>query len=497
MIYIYLVILGSFVLLFLLSGKESVDTVQEQRYKYPGERFFLKAAAWCFRHRERILRSYGGKRLRYNGQIYDSKIGEDLKLLYPALEIRQQVRSFQIRRYSLALSVLFFGAVLSCFASLNAKTTKILQEGNYIERKGYEGGKTGVRLSAQVEGEEARELFYTVGEQKYTEQEICLLYQKASVCLPEMIMGNNISLDAVTEDLSLVTAMEGYPFQISWESDSYSLVHTDGKVLNEDLQQAETVMLTARLRYGETEFTEVFPVQIQPAVYTEEELLLREIRGSLEAQDAATSTEPSMKLPSQIEKKTVAWEEVMQDNSGTFFLTVCLAAVFVYCACGREVENKLQKRNRELLLDYPEIVNKLMLYLGAGMTIRNAFLKMGEDYKKQKISDRKRYVYEEIVLLSHELQSGVSETEAYAHLGKRCRLQSYMKLCTLLSQNLRKGSNDLLIMLRQEAAHSFEERKNTAKKLGEEAGTKLLLPMMMMLCIVMVLIMIPAYFSFA
>ena len=40
------------------------------------------------------------------------------------------------------------------------------------------------------------------------------------------------------------------------------------------------------------------------------------------------------------------------------------------------------------------------------------------------------------------------------------------------------------------------ERKGLAKKLGEEAGTKLLLPMMMMLCIVMVIIMIPAYFSF-
>ena len=71
-----------------------------------------------------------------------------------------------------------------------------------------------------------------------------------------------------------------------------------------------------------------------------------------------------------------------------------------------------------------------------------------------------------------------------------------MKFSTLLSQNIRKGSNDLLYVLRQEADNAFVERKNVAKKLGEEAGTKLLLPMMMMLCIVMVIIMIPAYFSF-
>ena len=133
--------------------------------------------------------------------------------------------------------------------------------------------------------------------------------------------------------------------------------------------------------------------------------------------------------------------------------------------------------------------------MGAGMTIRNAFFKMGEDYKKQS-NQRKRYVYEEIAMVCYELQSGRSETEAYDRLGKRCQVQAYMKLSALLSQNIRKGSNDLLQMLRQEADNAFTERKGLAKKLGEEAGTKLLLPMMIMLCIVMVIIIIPAYFSF-
>ena len=133
--------------------------------------------------------------------------------------------------------------------------------------------------------------------------------------------------------------------------------------------------------------------------------------------------------------------------------------------------------------------------MGAGMTIRNAFFKMGEDYGKQERKKR-RYVYEEILIACHELQGGRSETEAYDHFGRRCQVQAYIKLSALLSQNLRKGSNDLVQMLRQEADNAFLQRKSLAKKLGEEAGTKLLLPMMMMLCIVMVIIMIPAYFSF-
>jgi len=45
-------------------------------------------------------------------------------------------------------------------------------------------------------------------------------------------------------------------------------------------------------------------------------------------------------------------------------------------------------------------------------------------------------------------------------------------------------------------ASAFELRKNLAKKLGEEAGTKLLLPLFMMLGVVMVMIVVPAFLSF-
>ena len=66
-----------------------------------------------------------------------------------------------------------------------------------------------------------------------------------------------------------------------------------------------------------------------------------------------------------------------------------------------------------------------------------------------------------------------------------------------MAQNLKKGNQELLSVMQQEARASFEERQNTARKLGEEAETKLLLPMIMMLAITMLIIIIPAYYSFA
>ena len=46
-----------------------------------------------------------------------------------------------------------------------------------------------------------------------------------------------------------------------------------------------------------------------------------------------------------------------------------------------------------------------------------------------------------------------------------------------------------------EAIQSFENRKSTARRLGEEAGTKLLMPMIGMLAVVFVMVMVPAFMS--
>lgn len=87
------------------------------------------------------------------------------------------------------------------------------------------------------------------------------------------------------------------------------------------------------------------------------------------------------------------------------------------------------------------------------------------------------------------------ETESYENFGRRCNAQPYIRLGALLSQNLRKGTKGLTHLLRLESIQAFEERKARAKRLGEEAGTKLLLPMFLMLAIVLIIVIVPAFLS--
>ena len=95
-----------------------------------------------------------------------------------------------------------------------------------------------------------------------------------------------------------------------------------------------------------------------------------------------------------------------------------------------------------------------------------------------------------------EIKDGCPEGQAYEKFGLRIGLLPYRKFASLLFQNLQKGSGNLRYLLEQEADSVMEERKNAAKKQGEEAGTKMLMPMMLMLVIVLIIIVVPAATSF-
>ncbi|MBR3507647.1 MAG: hypothetical protein IKO03_02500 [Lachnospiraceae bacterium] len=156
------------------------------------------------------------------------------------------------------------------------------------------------------------------------------------------------------------------------------------------------------------------------------------------------------------------------------------SSVGVFFLMDKDLEDQVKKRREWLRLGYPDLVHGLALYLVSGMTIRAAFGRLG------KSNELAAYAF-------REMQAGVSEQTAYEHFGKRAGPREYVKLSTLLCQNLKKGSSTLLSRLEEEAIMAADGRIQSGKRLGEEAETKLLIPMVMLLSMVMLMIMIPAF----
>ena len=200
-------------------------------------------------------------------------------------------------------------------------------------------------------------------------------------------------------------------------------------------------------------------------------------------------------LPDKLDGKKIQWESPA-DTSGMLLTGLFLvAAMAILVMKGREEQVQLQKRYEELLMDYPGLIMKFTLLVQAGMTVRKAFQKISLDYSRKKKS-KPRPAYDEIQIVCYEMESGVSESEAYRRFGERCGQAKYKTFATLLIQNLQKGSRQMADMLERESMEAWEERKRKARVLGEAAATKLLVPMIMMLMVVMAIVMIPAFLSF-
>lgn len=189
--------------------------------------------------------------------------------------------------------------------------------------------------------------------------------------------------------------------------------------------------------------------------------------------------------------------EKWADTEGIFFgVGGMVVAVLIYFMSDRDLRSEVEKKQWKMKCAYPDIVHKLVLYMGAGMTVRGAIYKIAETYHESEGESKSvSPAYAELQYACRELASGMSEVVVYERLGKRMGLQEYIRLGTLLAQNLRRGNDTILERLREEVLKASAERVHRGRRAGEEAVTKLLLPMVMMLLVVMLMIMIPAFSS--
>lgn len=203
----------------------------------------------------------------------------------------------------------------------------------------------------------------------------------------------------------------------------------------------------------------------------------------------------TVNLPQTIDSQKITFRSDFEKPTLLFLLFGILFAILVFFLSKSDFEKDLKSRDCQLLSDYPEIVSKLLLLHSAGLTIQNAFTIILNDYRKKNHTFPEHYIYLEIERTLNKIKSGFPESGAYSELGKRCHIQIYIKLGTLLEQNLRKGSSDLQFALKQELKESFSLHQHQVLQSGEKAGTKMLLPMILILLVVMMIIIIPALMS--
>lgn len=311
--------------------------------------------------------------------------------------------------------------------------------------------------------------------------------------IPEYIIGKNASFDSIESGLNLMSEIPGYPVSIKWYSDNYELVDNYGNI--NPGKDGGTAKLTAALNCCDYTDEYIVEVNVLPKQIDEAEQILEDIKNQIEL--TQNGSEEYVMLPAAVGGKNITYKRQNDSKQGGIILLMGLAAVAsVVAGDFKQKKDAQEKRLRQMQYDYSEVVSKLTLLMGAGMTVRKAWERIVHDYKLQKKEKGVRFIYEEMAESYNQLKTGIPESVVYERFGQRCGLKEYLKFSSLICQNLKKGTKDLIVLLELETAEAFENRKNLARKYGEEAGTKLLVPMVLMLVIVMAVIMVPAMMSF-
>jgi hypothetical protein len=360
-----------------------------------------------------------------------------------------------------------------------------------LERTSYGNGKDEVVLEVQM-GDTSEEITLEVERQSYRQEEVVQVLKEAEEQLGSWILGKNESLDAVSEDLNLITEIPESGVTVQWSVADSSVINSLGQLKGEAWRKEADVELTARLSLQEQERIVQISVHIVPSMEQEQAEEKQTLYAKLEEENEKTQS-PYVVLPTSVNGKSISWYYPKENRAIYVFLLGIILTIGLWFQEKEEKKKAKEERRKELLLEYPKLMSQITLYLGAGMTLRNAWFQMVSEYEKKQGGTCA--LYQELLHTKHEIESGLSEGECYERFGMRCDHPTYRKFGMLLSQNLRKGARGLVEILRKESVDAFEERKRNARKLGEEAGTKLLLPMVLMLMVVIAMIVVPAYFS--
>lgn len=162
-----------------------------------------------------------------------------------------------------------------------------------------------------------------------------------------------------------------------------------------------------------------------------------------------------------------------------------VAAVVLAFYMDYDINDKVEKRHKELLADFPHMLSQIVLLINAGMPLRDTLRRVSEGKDSR--------IYKEVQIMLKEIDNGSSEYEAMKAFSDRCNMLEIKKFTTTVLQNLQKGSAELGGILAEMSSTLWIERSNNVRQMGEKASSKLMIPIMIIFAGILLMIIVPIF----
>ena len=396
---------------------------------------------------------------------------------------------------------IFLAADFLAAASAAASSLDDTVRDGYLMREDYGGASYTRELHVKTaEGE--TDVAIEVAPRRYTASEVEAILSEAAEAAREIMLGGQKEAH-VNGDLVFFDRLPDLPVSVIFQTSDPELIDWEGRLGDDIPAEGEAVTVTADLFFdGEVDIkretdtdvtvrTEEISLTVFPREETKAERLARLSR--VNAEKGQNISSDRLLLPGSIDGQAAEWSG-RDSGDGLIFLFLGGVIAVVFLFAKQSSDREAERRRREALSrDYPLVVGKVLLLLKAGMSIRGAFEKISADYRRSlKGGGRRREGLELVNSLVTAMANGMPESAALRNLAENAPVREYRTMGLLLLGGIRKGTDEAVRLLAMSEAEAFEERRKAARILGEEAETKMIFPMLLLMGVVFALLLVPA-----
>ena len=280
----------------------------------------------------------------------------------------------------------------------------------------------------------------------------------------------------------------------------------ESKIIRDSDGKEKTIILYANSKYGKDRIRlSVIPQGgisededdedyiNSPKQYSESELFYQDLEEAIQYKNESNIEEDSIILPSNVNGVDVTWKKEKDKRIIAIPVLVFVISFWILFKDLIAKADTEKKRREKLLSEYPSFALKYALLNEAGLTHMQTLEKLGQYYINDPSCGE---LYRLVNICVNSIKGGMSIYEALDMLSNECGVREISRFLGIIKRNIRKGGSDLAIQLKSVARESEEISRERIRKNAETASTRLLIPMMILLLIVFVVIMIPAFGNF-
>ncbi|MDO4392810.1 MAG: hypothetical protein Q4C80_00140 [Bacillota bacterium] len=264
------------------------------------------------------------------------------------------------------------------------------------------------------------------------------------------------------------------------------------------------IVLEAQVKCGNEEFNKRYNLSIEPYSSLKEETEdapekaisqrevaeceMRSVMGALNSDLSSKRIELPTKLKSG---EKISWYRRKQTNTLMLCLLTLGALVAVWRSKGTAQKKEQEQRKNSVMRQLPEFVNRLVLLLNAGLVLNTAFEKTVEESVRY-CGDDKDYFYSNMSDIYESVKhANGSMSKGLRNFAKESGIKELMRVSNIISDNINKGV-ELNKKLERESELLWIMRKKNCEERGKMAETKLTLPLMLFLMVLIIITVAPA-----